>query len=380
MDNSYDVIIVGLGAMGSATAHHVSKQGWRVLGLDRFTPPHEWGSSHGETRVIREAYFEHPSYVPLVQRAYELWAELERESGRELFLPTGGLFIGPPQGEMVSGEIQSATIHNLDYELLSAEALRRRYPIHHPTPEMVAVWEPRAGILYPELCIQSYLELARTQAATLRYAEPVTGWQIDGAEVHVVTNQGRYDARHLVLTAGAWLGQLVPELHLPLTVERQVLFWFKPLGTAGAFHPERCPVFAWEFEPGRILYGFPDLGTGVKVAIHHHQQEVAEPDSIRRTVDASETEMVRQVLARLMPDANGELLKSAVCMYTNTPDLHFLIDYHPAHPQVLIASPCSGHGFKFASAVGEVVADLLIEGQTDTDISLFRLARLRTEG
>jgi sarcosine oxidase len=317
MNQSYDVVLVGLGAMGSAAAYHVARRGLRVLGLDRFAPPHEQGSSHGQTRIIREAYFEHPLYVPLVQRAYELWDELEQTTGRELLRRTGGLMIGAVDSELVQGAQRSAQIHKLDCAVLTGAEVQQRFPVLQPAEELVGVWEPRAGVLFPEACIAAHLELARQNGARFKFDEPITSWQADETGVRVTTTLHQYRARRMILTAGAWLGDLVPELALPLAVERQVLFWFQPTASANAFHPDRCPVYIWEYEPNRHFYGFPDMGRGVKVAIGFHR------------------------------------------------------DYE----QVLIASPCSGHGFKFSSAIGEALADLLTNGQTSFDTSLFRLGR-----
>ncbi len=372
MQPNSDVIILGLGAMGSAAACHLARRGQRVLGLDRFTPPHTLGSSHGQTRIIREAYFEHPLYVPLIQRAYELWRELDRAKGRTLFRQTGGLLLGRPDSEIVTGALRSARQHRLKHEVLSRFRIVSRYPGFRPDGDMVAVWEPRAGFLFPEACIETHLELARQHGAELRFDEPALRWEPDGSGVRVVTDRGTYSAGQLLVTAGAWAKGLLPGLSLPLTVERQVLFWFAPVDLPALFWPDRCPIYIWEPAPGTHFYGFPDAGTGVKVALHH-QGETATPDAVRREVGPEEVTKMRGLLDRYMPLANGPLRDTAVCLYTNTPDHHFLIDCHPAHPQVLIASPCSGHGFKFSSVLGEVLADLLITGKTKFDLSLFRL-------
>src|SRR5438477_5676468 len=366
----FDVIIVGLGAMGSAVAAHLARRGQRVLGLDRFAPPHALGSSHGQTRIIREAYLEHPVYVPLVQRAYELWSALERQAGRSLFLETGGLMIGRPDSAVVAGAKRSAKEHSLPHEVFPAAELRARFPALQPTDEMIGVWEPRAGILFPEICIEAHLTMARTQGADLRSNEPALSWEDDGDGVLVVTSKGDYHANQLALTAGSWIHSLLGDLTLPLAVERQVQFWFEPKHPV-RFQPERCPIHIWEHEPGRFFYGFPDLGKGVKVA-RHHEGETADPDSINREVRPAEVEAMRAIVRQFIPDADGPLRSAVVCMYTNAPDGHFFIDRHPAHPRVWIASPCSGHGFKFSSAIGEVMADLLTEGQTQFDLSLFR--------
>jgi sarcosine oxidase len=372
MSTTCDVAILGLGAMGSAAAYHLAKRGRRVLGLDRFKPPHTLGSSHGQTRIIREAYFEHPLYVPLVRRAYELWMELDRIKGRTLFRQTGGLLLGRPDGEIVTGALRSAWQHGLKHEVLSRFRILSRYPGFQPDGDMIGVFEPRAGFLFPEACVETHLELAHRHGADLHFDEPALRWEPEGRGVRVVTEKATYSAGQLLITAGPWAKSLLPDLNLPLSVERQVLFWFEPLNLPALFWPDRCPIYIWETGPGKYFYGFPDAGTGVKVAFHH-QGEIVQPDAVRREVAPEETERMRGLLAHYMPLANGRLRDTAVCLYTNTPDSHFLIDRHPAHQQVLIASPCSGHGFKFASAIGEVLADLLIAGKTSFDLSLFRL-------
>jgi sarcosine oxidase len=365
---TYDIIVAGLGAMGGAAAYQLARRGRRVLGLDRFAPPHALGSSHGQTRIIREAYFEHPLYVPLVQRAYAAWEALERESGRSLMLRTGGLMIGRPDGVVVSGARRSAEQHRLRYEMLTAAEIRRRFPALRPDDDMVAVWEPRAGILFAERCVEAHLAMARRHGAELRYDEPVARWEADGAGVRVVTANGAYQAASLVLATGSWTPSLVPEL--PLTVERQTLFWFTPRD-ATPFAPERCPIHLWEHEPGRYIYGFPDLGEGVKVARHHEGVET-DPDAVDRVVRDDEVAAMRAMVARHLPDAGGALRSTAVCLYTNMPDENFLVDRHPARPRVIVVSACSGHGFKFASALGEVIADLAIDGRTGFDLTPFR--------
>ena len=371
---TYDAIVVGLGATGSAAAFHIARRGARVLGLDRFDAPNAMGSSHGKSRIIREAYFEDPLYVPLVRRAYERWEELERLSGRALFVRTGGLMLGPEDGAVVAGALASARLHALPYELLSAAEVHRRVPGFRPTTDMVGVWEPRAGFLVPEAAIAAHLELAARHGAELRTHEPVTSWRAAGDGVEVTTARGTYAAGRLVLAAGAWMGTLAAELALPLAVERNVIHWFRPARATDLYAPERFPIFICEYAPGLAWYGMPDAGDGVKAALHHHG-EAADPDTLRRTVGDDEVAYVRALLRAFMPAADGPLAASAVCMYTNTPDGHFVLDRHPAHPQVIVASPCSGHGFKFASAVGEQLADLALDGAPSMDLSPFGVAR-----
>lgn len=370
MPPTYDVILAGLGAMGSAAAFHLARRGRRVLGLDRFAPPHALGSSHGQTRIIREAYFEHPAYVPLVQRAYELWAELEQFSGRRLLRQTGGLLLGAPDGVVISGARRSALEHRLRHQLLTRQEVQRRYPAFEPDEEMIGLWEPRAGFLYAEACVEAHLSGARAHGAELKFDEPVKCWAPEGAGVRVTTPRGTYPAGQLVITAGPWVMTLLADLRLPLTVERQVLFWFDPGQGRALFQPDACPIHIWETAPGRYFYGFPDVGTGVKVA-RHHEGEIVDPDTVRREVSPDEVESMRALVRRYLPRADGAWREAVTCLYTNTPDGHFLIDRHPAHPTVLIASPCSGHGFKFSSAVGEALAELVIDGRSRLDLGLF---------
>jgi sarcosine oxidase len=367
----HDVIIAGLGAMGSATALELSRRGVDVLGFDRYTPPHAFGSSHGETRIIREAYFEHPVYVPMVQRAYELWHALEQSAGVTLLRETGGLMIGRPDSALVQGARLSAQTHRLPHEALGAAEITARFPALRPERDMVAVWEPRAGILFPEACISAQLALARQRGAELHDGEAVEHWQPEGDDVRVSTPQGQYRARQLIVTAGAWVASLLPGLPLPLRIERQVLHWFECADASDSFDAEHCPIHLWQFDGRRFFYGFPALDGAVKAGFHH-EGETTMADGVRREVAAVEIDAVRAVMRRFIPGADGPLRKSVVCLYTNTPDNHFWIDRHPAHPQVLIASPCSGHGFKFAPVIGEILADLVQGRAPRFELQLFR--------
>lgn len=370
----YDVIILGLGAMGSAAAYHLARRGRRVLGLEQFTPAHDRGASHGRSRIIREAYFEDPRYVPLIQRAYDLWDVLQEESGDRLLLTTGGLMIGPGDGALVRGALASARQHRLPYELLDAAGLRRKYPQILADEATVAVWEPRAGVLFPEDCIRAHLAGATRAGARLQFEASVQRWWVAGDAVEVMTAEGVYRADRLIITAGPWTGQVLLQLGLPLEVERNVMYWFRPLDPA-LFSPDRFPVYIYEYAHTRFFYGVPALrGEGVKVA-HHHSGELCTPETIRREVSGAEVEAMRGLLTRHLPRANGELLQTAACMYTNTPDGHFIIDRHPVHPTVTIACGFSGHGFKFSSVIGEILAELAEYGHSRHDIDLFRLAR-----
>jgi len=373
---NYKAIVVGLGAMGSATLYHLARRGWRVLGLEQFTAGHDRGSSHGDSRIIRETYFEHPLYVPLVRRAHELWLELEKESGESLMTITGGLMIGPADGSIVSGSLRSAAEHNLPHALLSPEEVHERFPAFRLAKGLVAVLDPRAGFLDPEACTKAHLKLAQDAGAAVRFNEPLLDWNISGETVRVTTVSGAYTADRLVLAAGPWNSVLVPDLELPLTIERQAVFWLDPGANATAYDVGQFPIYAYEYVAGNICYGFPRLPRGVKASVMHAGETVRDPDKVNRTVGKSEVNPLRAALRPILPElAESPVRESDVCLFTNTPDHDFIIDFHPFFPQVLISSPCSGHGFKFASAIGELQADLLTKGETDFDLSPFRIGR-----
>jgi len=374
MTTPFDVIVAGLGAMGSLTLYQLAQRGHRVLGFDRFSPPHAMGSSHGHSRIIREAYFEDPRYVPLVKRAYDCWDTLERQSGVTLFRQTGGLMLGPPDGMLVRGAQLSAELHQLPHELLTAREVQQRFPAFRPDANMVGVFEPRAGILSPELAIGAALHMAKSFGAEVQTGETLLGWRDVEGGVEVTTTGGRYRAASLVITVGAWTTDVAQELALPLTVQRNVQYWFSPLRSPEHFTSDVLPVFISEYDTGHSWYGFPDVGDGLKLALHHYGDTV-HPDTMRREVGEHEVDFVREILSRYMPDANGPLLNSAVCLYTNAPDEHFLMGRHPQSDHVVVASPCSGHGFKFASAIGEILADLSTDRDPGFDISLFSLTR-----
>lgn len=374
MKDLYDTIVVGLGAMGSAAAYSLARRGHRVLGLDRFTPPHTLGSSHGATRIIRHAYFEHPLYVPLVLAAHRLWQELEVRFGTPLFRHTGAIMIGPRDGTLVAGSRRSAELHTLPYEELSAAEIRRRYPALRPEPEMTGLLEPEAGVLYPEAAIRAFLDNAGHHGARLHFDEPVLTWKAHRQSVKVETGRGTYRGASLLLCAGAWMGRLLENVAPSLEVERNVLHWFERTPGDETLDPDRCPIHIWEYAAERYWYGFPDFGDGVKVALHH-EGETTSAEDLRREVGAAEIAGMREILKTYLPAAGGRHLRSTVCMYTNTPDGHFVLDRHPRSPLVWVASCCSGHGFKFASVFGEILADLLGEGKTEFDLTPFELSR-----
>lgn len=370
----FDVAIAGLGAMGSAAAWQLAARGQRVIGFDRFHPSHAMGSSTGRSRIIREAYWESPAYVPLVRRAYELWAQLERSSGRTLLRTTGGLVIGPEDGALVAGAVQSAQQHDVPYEQFTSAEVRRRFPALQPDNSLVGVLEPRAGVLAPEDAIKAMLTEASQQGAELRYEEPVLSWEATGEGVVVRTSAGEYAARHLVLAAGAWMAGDLPGFRLPLTVHRQVMFWVQPTGERALFLPAQLPVWLWETREGPLWYGFPDLGDGPKVA-RHHGGVATSANTLDRAITEADSAPLVSFLGSALPGLDGPVTEARVCMYTNTPDEHFILDRHPDCPAVLIASPCSGHGFKFAPTIGEILADLAMDRPPAFDLSPFGLQR-----
>jgi sarcosine oxidase len=375
----FDVIVAGLGAMGSATAYHLALRGVKVLGLDRWAPGHTFGSSHGDSRIIREAYFEHPMYVPILRRAYELWRELEERSGEALLREIGGLMIGPPDGELVTGTLRSASEFGIAHDVLSPADVRRLYPAFELQPTEIAVLDRRAGYLDPDRCNAAHLRVAQAAGATLRFNEPVRSWAASDDGVRVETSRESYVADHLVLSVGARMPQVAADLRLPLVVERQLLFWLEPNVHDTRFDPASFPIYLYEYaaESGfSWCYGFPRLPRGIKAAVMHKGEVVEDADLVRRSVDAGEVAPLRRALSTLLPDvARAPVRESAVCLFTNTPDLHFVIDVHPAYPRVVLSSACSGHGFKFASAIGEIQADLVTAGQSRFDLSAFSATR-----
>jgi len=373
---SFDAIVIGLGAMGSATLYHLAQLGHRALGVEQFQPGHNLGSSHGDSRIIREQYFEHPLYVPLVQRAYELWEELELRSGKRLMTITGGLMIGPADGMVVTGTIRSAITHHLPYDVLDPAEVSARYPAFRLADGLVAALDPRCGFLDPEACNAAHIDSARRAGAEAHFDERVLDWKPDGNGVRVNTSSGSYFADRIMISAGAWTSHFLGDLNLPLTVERQVAFWLEPDEGTERYAQSRFPIYAYEFTPGLICYGFPRLPRGVKVSIMHDGETALKPEDIRRVVDEDEIGPVRVALEPVLPDlVRAPVRENAVCLFTNTPDHDFIIDFHPEYPQVLVSSPCSGHGFKFASVLGEIQARLLTGVEPGFDLSPFRIGR-----
>ena len=355
--------------MGSSSLYQLARRGVRVLGLDRFRPPHTFGSTHGQTRIIREAYFERPLYVPLVRRAYTLWDELGQQTGTPVYRRTGGLMLGPENGTVVSGSRTSALEHGISHQILGAEEVRRRFPGFTPPDHFLGLWEDRAGLLFAERAVEAHLALAERHGATIQLGSTVKSWQKDGDGVRVSTGEDEYSASQLVLSAGPWIASLVGKPGRAFSVERQLFHWFRPVTDASGW-----PVALWEHRPGGLFFTLPDGATRIKAGIHH-EGETVDPETVNRTPSVEDESRTRAFLATYQPAANGSLIDAGVCLYTNTPDGHFVIDWHPDHENVLVVSPCSGHGFKFASAIGEVVADLVTTKQSRFDLAPFQFRR-----
>jgi len=357
-----DVAVVGLGAMGALSAWRLAARGATVIGFERFRPGHDRGSSHGDTRIFRTAYFESPEYVPLLHRAKRLWQELENESGAQLLTLTGGLAIGRPEGQLVTGVLASARQDNLPHKLLGAAEMDRLYPQHRLDAGEIAVWEEEAGFLRPERSIEAAATRAEDLGAQLMTETEVTAVKASGDGVVIETSRGRYRAERALVTAGAWTSKLLPDLHLPLSVERQVAAWIAAEDPT-AFAPDRFPVFIRELAHGGFRYGFPTTdGRSIKVGVHHEGSE-ADPDSIDRKVGEEDLKPLREFAEQYLRGVTTKVVDASVCMYTNTPDERFLATSPRDLPGVTVLSACSGHGFKFASVLGELVTELMLDGR-----------------
>ena len=352
------VAVIGGGVMGAATSWRLAKRGVDVVCFDRHSPPHALGSSHGESRIIRSAYFEGSYYVPLLQEVFPMWRELETLSGMRLLTMTGALYIGQPSAEAVVGAEASAKAHGLDVEMLDAAAVHRRYPGHVLRDDEVAVLDRQAGFLNPEGVVTAMLRLAPDVRRDHRIGS-------------VEKLLAEFDS--VVVAAGPWTPELLD--WMPLRIERQVHAWFSISRDADWFSPDRFPVFIRQSEQFGDVYGFPTLdGVSVKVG-RHHAGDFTDPDHIRRRVDEGDVDPLRLMTATFMRGVSGHVTRTITCMYSNTPDHDFVIDFSPHDKRVLVLSPCSGHGFKFAPVIGDIAADLVCDGKTKRDISRFSAAR-----
>ena len=372
-DGHFDVAVIGLGAMGSAALCHLARRGVRAVGIERFALGHERGSSHGETRAIRQGYFEHPSYVPLVRAAYEGWEALERDTGETVLTKTGVLEIGKPGSAIVSGSLQASLEHGLEHDVLDRAELARRFPQFTLPEGYEAVWQPDAGFLRPELGNRLHIQQARKAGAEVRENCRVRGIEPADSGIRLVFDDGTISASTVVVTAGAWIGELVPALKPKLTLTRQVACWFEPRRNATT-RLGALPVFIIDGDDD-VAYGFPDIGSGFKCASHNDSGTLLAADEASQDAGPADEKRMRDFLQAYLPDAAGPLQKMSTCIYTRTPDEDFIIDLHPDDKRIVIASPCSGHGYKFASVIGEVLADLAIDGTTRHDITRFSVGR-----
>lgn len=370
----WDAIVVGCGVMGASVSYNLARKGMRVLNLEKFGVNHEHGSSHGETRIIRLAYYEDPRYVPLLRRAYDSWKEIESRSGRRLLLITGGLMMGQEDGPLVKGVLNSARAHGLPHDVLSAAEARSRFEAFAMPDEFEAVYDQNGGILFAENCVRAFVGLGSEAGCEYRFSEEVRGWKRNGESIEVETPYGRQTAPQLVLCAGAWNFGLLGG-SLPLRCERQVPFWFSS-GGRDIFAPPKMPVFIMEENAETYYYGIPEVGHGVKVA-RTHGGEIGDPDRVSRKVTESDVAPVRDFVSRRMRSLDARPIASTTCLYTNTPDLNFVVGQRAEEPNVTIVSACSGHGFKFASVIGEVVAESTAGGTPNYDVSFMSPGRFR---
>ena len=373
----HDFAVVGLGAVGSATAAELVRRGHSVIGFDRYRPPHTMGSAHSDTRMIREAWYHGSPYVPLVRDAHARWRQLERTSGRTLLRTTGALMMGPEGGRVFAGgPLREAIRPGTGDVALAPADVAERFPWLRPETGTVTIYEPGAAVLSLEACLEATLETAA--GADLRFDEAVIEWSASGSGVWIRTERAEYRARRLAIAAGAWTPQLVPELGLPLEVERTVQYWFEPAGLHALTLAEG-PAWVWELEREGTWYGFPPTARGLKAGMHFQAGRRTDVEQIDREVGASETEALRQLFDRYAPGVAGALAHASVCPYTNTPDEDFILDRHPDHREAVIFAGGSGHAFKFLPVLGAMMADLLTDEAPGQDVSLFSLDRFRAD-
>lgn len=360
----FDVVVAGAGGMGTAAAAHLARRGAHVLAVDRFSPGHARGSSHGQTRLIRLAYFEHPDYVPLLRRARDLWRDLERDTGASLLTECGLLSCGPPAGSVIAGTLRSAHDHGLAVAPLTAREAMDRWPAFAVPDEWTAVFEREAGHLAVEACVRAHAAIAERHGGLIESDHEIRGWRIEGSGVLVETSRETISAGRLVLCPGPWASDLLRLPAIPFTVLRKSLFWYVPSAGLATDAAASLPAFAFD-TPRGFFYGFPMLdGRGLKLAEHSGGQEVSDPFAVDRRIDETEQATIEGWLDAHLPGVGRRRTAHEVCLYTMSPDHHFVVGHHPDHPQVAIAAGFSGHGFKFASVIGEILADLALTGST----------------
>jgi sarcosine oxidase len=369
----YDAVVLGTGGVGSAARCHLAQQGARVLGVDRFAPPHDQGSSHGQTRIIRQAYFEHPDYTPLLLESYRLWNELEEQVSRQLYHEVGVLQVGPADGVVVPGVLRAAELHGLQVEQLTATQIERRWPGLSVPEHLSGVLETRAGFLKVEECVQSHLDAAKHAGAELHCPVEVQGWE--GSDpIRLQTSEGEILTKRLVVTAGAWAGELLAAVGVEFEIRRKSLFWYATETDSYAVE-NGFPGFLFEL-PSGVFYGFPQIDEqGLKLADHAGGKPITDPLQVDRDIDKEEQQQIETFLREFFPQVRMQCTHHAACMYTMTPDEHFVVDRQPQHKNVFFAAGLSGHGFKFASVLGKVLADMALDGGTELAIDFLSLQR-----
>ena len=369
----YDAIVIGSGGVGSAALSHLARRGGRVLGIDRFRAPHDRGSSHGQSRIVRQAYFEHDNYVPLLVESYRQWAELETLAQKKLVNQVGVLQIGPVDGIVVPGVLHAAMRHGLKVEQLSAETVQERWPALRVADQLVGVLEVNAGYLAVESCIEAHLRAAQQCGAELRYGVEVHRWD-PSQPLLLHTSDGELRTRRLIITPGAWAGDLLADLPVDFQIRRKSMFWYAPKQSQESVM-ESPPVFLFELPEG-IFYGLPQIeADGVKLAEHSGGQIVEDPLTVDREVFPDDAARIEAFLSKCLPHVSLSRLRHEVCLYTMTPDEHFIVDRHPDCPDVVFAAGLSGHGFKFAPVLGQALADLALESATELPIEFLSLKR-----
>lgn len=366
--NSFDVVVLGTGGVGSAALLHVARSGARTIGIDRFIAPHNRGSSHGQTRIIRQAYFEHSDYVPLLLESYKLWQELEESCGKSLYFESGLLQVGPADGVVVPGVVRAACEHGLKVDELSAAQIKSRWPVFQVPAGLTGAFERRAGYLLVEECVAAHLAAARAAGAEIQAPCEVLGWD-PGNPIRLRTTSGEIATNKLIITAGPWANQLLSDINLKLHVRRKSVFWF---ATRKAFRD--VPCYLYELPHGQF-YGFPEIEGQMKVAEHSGGREVADPLLVDPEIDPHEAERVLEFVNQCVPQVADGLALHQTCLYTMSPDEHFIVDRHPHEPNVIFAAGLSGHGFKFTPVLGKALAEMALEGGTNLPVGFLSLAR-----